>query len=363
MKLVPDWWKRREQDRPDGFSGWPISAPFIISIQFESERNDADWCALIKAVTREHTELFFEGGDLLASDLAASVLQHAEACGARFHIETAGNWPDPASTIHLLKTLKHLASLRMRIASASDAAVLADLRHAVASGITVWGVVAPDGAGRLREIALPLFACGVAGVAVRGGDSAEVAELRRDGYAVIFDECPPSGLDEHTPCRCSGGFGSCVIDGRGRVRLCRRDSKPIGSLFETTLEELWSMPALQERRHAHGSHHGLCQSAARGDAFSGVAGDGPALDPDLVPLALYRMQPEPFGAVLIDGFEFVAVSAEGARIAAAFDGTRMLADLEREFGGAATSLAYSLFSKKWLRFRRSADGAGKDGAQ
>lgn len=344
--------------------GWPISAPFIVTIQFDSREaspgGEAEhWLSLIDAAACTATQIFIEGDDLLASPVASRVLAHLDACGVCFFVETEGRWSNPPAIIRRLKSLKHLGSLRFRIGEALDDLVMADLNHAVAAGLTVWASVAGD--RPVRDIVMKLAACGVAGVALRrsaepitAATCAEAAILHQEGYRILFDDCPPVGWDGNLPCRCSGGFGSCSIDRLGIVRICRHDSVALGSLRDGSLETLWATPALQERRQAHGGHCGLCgaEPSAAPKTTKTVEAEISALDPDLAPVGLYCVRSEPFGAVLIKAFEFIAFTHDGARIAAAFDGTRSLADLERALGPEVTTLAFSLFCRKWLRFRR-----------
>lgn len=368
MKPLASWWKRSfGQMAASSPSPWPISAPFIVNVQFDGRGTSPDavaekWLRLIDAVAGPAMQVFFEGDDLLACAAAPRILDRLDACGACFHVETDGHWSDPPTIIHRLKSLKRLGSLRQRIGEAADDRVVANLCYAVASGLTVWASLAGDLDRPLRDLATRLSRCGVTGIALRrsagpitAAACAEAAVLHREGYPITFDDCPPAGCGGSLPCRCGGGFGSCSIDGLGGVRICRHDTVSLGSLSERSLETLWATPTLQARRQSHGGHCGLCGAISTGvPATNDVAGaEVSALDPDLAPVGLYCVRSEPFGAILIKGFDFIALTQEGARIAAAFDGTRSLADLERAFGPDVTTLAFSLFCRKWLRFRRS----------
>jgi hypothetical protein len=282
-----------------------------------------------------------------------------DACGARFHVETDGHWSDPPAIIHRLKSLKRLGSLRFRVGEVADDRVLANLHQAVAAGLTVWASLPGD--RPLRDKVLKLTACGVAGIALRRSAGPitvavcrEAEILHREGYRIAFDDCPSAGCDTVLPCRCSGGYGSCSVDGQGGVRICRHDSVSLGALSDRSLETLWATHGLRARRQSHGGHCGLCGASPSDVPTTSNAAGGEvfALDPDLAPVGLYCVRSEPFGAILIKGFDFIALTQEGARIAAAFDGTKSLADLERAFGPDVTTLAFSLFCRKWLRFRR-----------
>lgn len=363
MKQLASWWKRLYGPTTVSLpSAWPISAPFIVNVQFDGHETSPDaaaekWLRLIDAVAGPARQISFEGDDLLACAAAPRILDRLDACGACFHVETDGHWADPPAIIRRLRPLKRLGSLRWRVAA--DDQGLANLHQAVAAGLTVWACLAGD--RPLHDMVLKLAACGVAGIALRRSAGPitvavcrEAEMLHREGYSIAFDDCPPAGCDTGLPCRCSGGYGSCSVDGQGRVRICRHDAISLGSLSDGPLETLWATPALQERRRAHGGHCGLCGAISAVEAaVSKSAGDEVrALDPDLAPVGLYRVRSEPFGAILIREFEFIALAHEGARIAAAFDGTRSLANLERAFGPDVTTLAFSLFCRKWLRFRR-----------
>lgn len=358
--------------RPGRPVGWRISAPFLYSLEFSGEMPPEAWRTIIARIAPYATEVFLE--DLLGHPQSDAVLTLCDGQAFRFHLTTHGAWAEPRAQVKRLRALKHLAMLRFRLPDDPDGErgkrVLADLKFAVDAGLEVWGLVAvesadparlPDEVARLHDWGVKGFAllrCSAANEATRAVYE-QAAELRRAGYAIVLDDCAPAGL----PGRCRGLLGSCVVDAQGNVKACRHSSLVLGNLLEDDIAAIWSSPKTEDLRAGlPASGAGPYRRGCPFEAPGGAAKDSAALeadetppvelDPSLVPVPLYRLRHEPFGAVLIKGYDFIPVSRAGWRIAEAFDGRRTLHDLRRRFGERAVLLAYGLFCEKMLRFSR-----------
>jgi hypothetical protein len=193
-----------------------------------------------------------------------------------------------------------------------------------------------------------LVTAGVRGVAVSGGEASVCLEdLQRDGTRIVLEDCPATRST--LPSRCRGGTASCFIDATGDVRACRRGDV-LGNLREQSITAIWQSPQAAVLRVRLKDAPGPLR-----DAFP-IGAEAPPprveLDPALVPVALFRLRQEPFGAVAIKGYDFVPLTETGWRIAAAIDGRCTLGSLRQRFGATAVELSYALFCEKMLRFAR-----------
>jgi len=358
---------------PDRPVGWRISAPFVYSLELSRDvpLDPKAWRTIIDRIAPYATEVFLEP----PLEHPEALLAFCDEQGFRFHLTSHATWSDPRALVRSLRALRHLGMLRLVLPDDADTeagrAILANLKFAVDAGFEVWGLFTAEAVDpeRLPGRVARLHAWGVKGFVLSRGSAAgegarrvyeQAAELRRAGYNIALDDCAPAGL----PGRCRGLLGSCIVDAQGNVKACRHSPLALGNLLEDGITTIWASPkaeALRARLPATGLYEQSCpfempDGITKGSAALGTGPETPPveLDPSLIPVPLYRLRHEPFGAVLIKGYDFVPVSHSGRRIAEAFDGRRTLLDLRRRFGEQAVLLAYGLFCEKMLRFSRKA---------
>ena len=381
--------------RPDSPLGWRISAPFVFSLELGRRGDNGSalyplgfqaWRTIIARIAPHAMEVFLDGEEPLDHPDALPLLALCDEQGFRYHLTSRGAWAEPRLLVNRLRALKRLKTLRIHIPTAPESsdgkAVFANLKSAVDAGLNVWGLIPADCVDpeRLADIVARLCALGTKGIALmRGCNAAKVyeraAELRQAGYNLALEECAPQGLAGRIPGRCRGLLGSCVVNAGGDVKSCRHSLLVLGSLLDDGIAAIWSSQKAEALRSrladGTGTSSGLYRRGcpveeSQGETYNDVndavldaAPETPAaeLDPSLVPVALYRLRREPFGAVLIRGYDFFPVTHAGRRIAEAFDGHHTLLELQRKFGEQAILLAYALFCEKMLRFSRERAGA------
>lgn len=377
---------------PDAPVGWRISAPFVYSLELGLADGAGGaryplgleaWRTIVERIAPFADEVFLEGEEPLDHPEALSLLGFCDEKGFRCHLTSHGAWDEPRSLVRRLRALKRLGTLRLRFPAEPDfeygKRIIANLTFAVDAGLDVWALFPADAVDveRLPNDVARLHGLGVKGLAICRGRDAEAARrvsekaaaLRLMGYNLALEECAPSGLAGRLPGRCRGLLGSCVVDALGNVRACRHSSAVLGSLVDGDIAAIWSSPEAEELRSrltgtASGPYRRGCpfEEGSGGDQTNMTAEtETPAveLDPSLIPLPLYHLRREPFGAVLIKGYDFVPVSPAGRRIAEAFDGRQTLRELRRRFGERAVLLAYALFCEKMLRFSQRKTETGK----
>jgi len=371
--------------------GWRIAAPFVYSLELGCRKDGgvhypldlAAWRGILGRLAPYAREVFLEGEEPLDHPEAMALLAACDEAGFRYHLVSHGAWREPRSVVSALRAWKRFGTLRLHVPD-GEARVRqqANLAFAVAAGLEVWALLRLDTAEgeRLPGLVAGLHDLGCKGVAVFRGEAAETEKLQqafdllsglhRAGYNLVLEDCPPAGVSTRLPGRCRGLLASGVVDALGQVRACRHSPIVLGNLLESGMEAIWQAPQAASLRARLEDKPGPLpalyragcpfEAAARG----GIGQDGAeppaarmALDPALVPVPLFRLRQQPFGAVLIKGYDFVPLSRAGLRIAREFDGRQSLLQLRRRFGERAVLLAYALFCEKMLRFSREREAA------
>ncbi|MCX8161346.1 MAG: hypothetical protein N3G18_10545 [Candidatus Saccharicenans sp.] len=180
--------------------------------------------------------------------------------------------------------------------------------------------------------------------------------LRTEGIPVSLEECFPGLEPELTflELNCRRGFGSCYIDGLGRVKACRQSEKFLGNLKQEKPDEIW--PDYLFVRN-------VCPKDSTRNGFSeaeiGEAGDGRIekafpvnLDSSLRPVPLFTLKKKGWGAVLIKGLDGLVLSPRGEQLARLIDGQNTFRSIRKKFGQRSAGFIYALFLRGLVRLEK-----------
>lgn len=348
-----------------------ISTPFMYTVNISNQGHVFNADRVMEIFSRiipYSYQIFIEGSKLTVRPEIFPVLEFLDGHKVLYHLQTDALWENPGIIIRRLRQLKYLSTLRIVFDSYCEqnqsSPTKEHLRMAVHSGINVSTVTyfIPSTITRLKEIVSHAKQLGARGMSFRRCADTEyidretlcsgyldLQELYREGYPVMLEDCPPTGISCGLNPSCRGAFGSCFVDPWGNLKACHQSNMILGNLLESGIEHLWSNPD---------SRKGLSCNEDKSKSISTKERSHPdpyptALDSSLYPMPLFWLRIEPSGAILVRGYDFVSVSKRGARIVTTIDGNHQLKSFKKHFGQEALDLIYALFRHQFVRFERN----------
>ncbi|MGB4705284.1 MAG: SPASM domain-containing protein [Candidatus Saccharicenans sp.] len=204
-------------------------------------------------------------------------------------------------------------------------------------------------------------------------------ELKSSGLPVSLEECfsagpaisgvEPNPGSDHFEFNCRRGSGSCYINYKGEVKICRRLDRVIGNLSSQSPECIWEKILFDQNICPHlkiplsrnefsadnctPANEIINKFPDENKATLKSARTAPVnLDSSLRPVPLYTFKEKSWGALLIKSLDGVILSHRGAEIALLIDGEKTLGHLRKKYGSRAVQFVLALFLKGFVRLEK-----------
>lgn len=357
----------------------------------------ATWERWLTEFGPQAVQIRLTGGEPTLHPEFFRILAAATAYGAQVTVFTNGRWPDPRMLVQRLRGWPQLSGLLISLHGArpeshemfsrvagSFAETVANIRLAIAEGIPVAlsTIITRSSWQELEAVAELGQRLGVQHVAFNrylGAPDDDLeptqAQMRHAvrtietmisaGVAVKYGIGMPQCFRRNSSEGCLAGVAYVAVDPWGRVHPCAHSPSFIGSLHETSLQELWRSPAMAAWRAlmpvecigcaAYAACHGGCRAVQelRVDRRDPLR---------RAPLAAYRtkatwrelpaagrprltarLREEAFGYAVLGRGQVVPVRADALPVIAACDGSITCAELASRFGQAGLDLLGELW--------------------
>jgi radical SAM protein with 4Fe4S-binding SPASM domain len=339
----------------------------------------SQWVAWLEIFAPETAQLHLTGGEPTLHPEFFTILETATGYDAWVTIFTNGRWINPELMIRSVRNQSRLAGLLISLHGAtvknheafnhtpgSFEETIRNIRNAADAGISVSisTVITRYNWDTVTDI-------------VGLGESLGASEFVFNRYLgaknqdkVRFGIGVPQCLTINSSRGCNAGVTYASIDPWGNMRPCGFSPTIVGSLYQSTFNNLWHSPMLESWRNlmpeecmgcaAYSTCHGGCKAIQelrrdkrdplRCNPLSEYSPPASIkhLPADVRPRAIVRMRSEEFGLAVLGMGQVVPVTVDAEPIIRACDGQKTFRQLYEQFGPNSLSLLGELWEKGML---------------